>query len=346
MGNRPTTLRPSTDQAAVQYLTPHDQASDDYDTVLDFALAHEKVVGFFGDEGIKSFDSLMENGSLVRAGALPHTLVDLLGPILQSLDGQEYDTTRAALVRALSGTQLELYKPVLSREMVFKVVLALVFGVDVQHDQSELHHQVDAFLQSMRKSLGHADSQAKAQRDKLVESLVVPALNAARNRVAQGKAKSCLVDALVAEKQLDDQVVRAQVFNLFVNGFSGIDSMVINSITAMCVYPDVHGKLVVARDACTAKYSSVEDRWNHLDDLGYIQRFLKEVTRVYVAGTTHVYGRATRSVDVTVSNGKTFELPKGPLATAILDAPTWADASTFNPDRFLKQVHIELPTDN
>ncbi|KAG9401109.1 hypothetical protein AC1031_009867 [Aphanomyces cochlioides] len=42
--------------------------------------------------------------------------------------------------------------------MVFKVVLALVFGVDVQHDQSELHHQVDAFLQSMRKSLGHADS--------------------------------------------------------------------------------------------------------------------------------------------------------------------------------------------
>ncbi|KAH9098988.1 hypothetical protein LEN26_016482 [Aphanomyces euteiches] len=366
MGNRPTTLRPSTDQQApVQYLTPHDQASDDYDTVLDFALAHEKVVGFFGDEGVKSFDGLFDDGSLTRHGALPHGLVDLLGPILQSLDGQEYDTTRAALVRALSGPQLELYKPVvrtiindehhrwaarggvislakLSREMVFKVVLALVFGVDVQHDQSDLHHQVDAFLQSMRQSLGHADSQAKAQRDKLVESLVVPALNAARDRVAQGKAKPCLVDALVAEKQLDDQVVRAQVFNLFVNGFSGIDSMVINSITAMCVYPDVHDKLVAARDAFAAKYSSVEDRWDHLDDLGYIQRFLKEVTRVYVAGTTHVYGRATRSVDVTVSNGKTFELPKGTLATAILDAPTWTDASKFDPDRFLKQEHIEL----
>ncbi|KAG9401110.1 hypothetical protein AC1031_009868 [Aphanomyces cochlioides] len=109
MGNHPTNLRQSPNRAAVQYLSPD---NSDYLSVLDYTLAHENVVGFFGDNGIKSFDSLMENGSLVRAGALPHTLVDLLGPILQSLDGQEYDTTRAALVRALSGTQLELYKPV------------------------------------------------------------------------------------------------------------------------------------------------------------------------------------------------------------------------------------------
>ncbi|KAH9154505.1 hypothetical protein LEN26_003398, partial [Aphanomyces euteiches] len=309
---------------------------------------------------------ILEDGSLTRREALPQGLIDLLGPILQSLDGQEYDTIRAALVRALNGPQLELYKPIvlsvvndehhrwaahggvlplakLSRALVFNVILALVFGADIQHDQSELCAQVDEFVESMRKSFGHADNHAKELREKLIELLVAPALDAARNRLAHRKTKPCIVDVLVAEKQLDGQDLQVQVFNLFVNGFSGVDNMVTNSITAMCVFPNVHDKLVAARDAFVAKYTSVDDRWNHRDDLGYIQRFLKEVSRFYVAKTTHLYGRATRSVQVPVGkNGQTFELSKGMLATAIMDGPTWSDAATFNPDRFLKQEHIEL----
>ncbi|CAK4072557.1 unnamed protein product [Aphanomyces euteiches] len=365
MGNHPTTLRPTTDTAAVQYLSPDNNAPEGYESVLDYAMAHEKVVGFFGDEGVKLFDSLMDDGSLSRHGAMPPGLIDLLGPILQSLDGKEFETTKAALVKALSGSQLEVYKSTirsiindehhrwvarggvislakLSRELVFKVILAIVFGMDVQHDQSELRAQVDEFIQGMHQSLAHVDNGAKKLREKLIESLVAPSLASARNRVAQGKTKPCVVDVLVSERQLDEQVLRVHVFHLFVNGFSGIDSMVVNSITAMCLNPQVHDQLMAARDAFAAKYTSVDDRWNHLDDLGYIQRFLKEVTRFYVEGTTHLYGRATRNVQVVVGKHNSFDLHKGAFATAILDSPTWTNASKFDPDRFLKQEHIEL----
>ncbi|CAK4102251.1 unnamed protein product, partial [Aphanomyces euteiches] len=365
MGNHPTTLERSRDQAAVRYLSQDNQAPEGYESVLDFALAHEKVVGFVGDEGVHLFDGLFDDGSLTRHGALPRGLIDLLGPILQSLDGQEYDATRAALVQALSGPQLDLYKPVIlsvvhdehhrwaarggvisltkvSRELVFKVILSLVFGVDVEHDQSKLCAKVDDFIQAMRKSLGRADNHTKELRDNLIESLVSPALAAARDRLAHGQAKLSIVDALVAEKQFDDQQVRVQVFNLFVNGFGGINRMVVNSITAMCVFPHAHDQLIAARDAFVAKYSTVDDRWNHLDDLGYIQRFLKEVSRFYVGGSTHLYGRTTKNVQVALSNGKKVELSKGVLAAAVLDNAAWDDASTFNPDRFLKQEHVEL----
>ncbi|KAG9401114.1 hypothetical protein AC1031_009872 [Aphanomyces cochlioides] len=317
MGNRATTLRQGTNQAAVRYL--EDEAPESIQTVVDYALTHEKVVGFLGDEGLKLFDSLLEDGSLTRREALPQGLIDLLGPILQSLDGQEYDTIRAALVRALNGPQLELYKPIilsvindehhrwaahggvlplakLSRDLVFKVILALVFGADIQHDQSELCAQVDEFVEGMRKSFGHADYHVKELREKLIELVVAPALDAARNRLAHRKTKPCIVDVLVAERQLEVQDLQVQWRRQLGHEFH-------------------HG----------------------------IQRSLKEVSRFYVAKTVHLYCRATRSVQIPVGkNGQTFKLSKGMLATAIMEGPTWPDAATFNPDRFLKQEHIDL----
>ncbi|RHY84306.1 hypothetical protein DYB31_008191 [Aphanomyces astaci] len=345
-------------------------------SVLEFALSQESVVGFFGVDGVREFDAKFADGSLVRHGSLPHGYVDLLGPILPSLDGQAYDHAHDALRKALSGpSQLNRYKSVLrdivhrehhrwaarggvqslattSADLVFHIFLALLFGMDdTTGDQVKgLHSVVDNFIQGMRKSLGYADRTAVKLRGDLLKTLVDPALARSRDRVAQGVSKACVLDALVADKQLDDHAIRTHMFHVLVTGLSSVESLVVNSITALCVFEEERAKLVQARAEFAAKYPTVDERWSHLDDLGYIHRFLKEVTRYYVAGPNHIYGRATRDVDIATTSPNNdnkeqgvLKLPRGTLCTAVLEATTsWPDAAQFSPNRFLHQEHVEL----
>ncbi|RHY31434.1 hypothetical protein DYB32_003502 [Aphanomyces invadans] len=342
-------------------------------SVLEFAMSQESVVGFFGDDGLGEFDARVADGSFVRKESLPRGYVDVLGPVVPSLDGEAYTRAHAALYKALTGSrQLGLYKPVIreivhrehhrwaarggvqslattSADMVFSIFLAILFGVDdpTGEQVKALHPIVDEFILGLRKSLGHADRGAVKLRDQLIHTLVDPALVRSRDRVARGAAKPCVLDELVAGKQLDDPAIRTHIFYILVTGLSGVESLVVNSITAFCVFEDERDKLVKARAEFAAKYPSIDDRWHHLDDLGYIQRFLKEVTRYYVAGPHHIYGRATRDVNVTTTSPDSKEqtvlkIPRGTLCTAVLEGTAWPDAAQFYPNRYLNQEHVVL----
>ncbi|EQC28008.1 hypothetical protein SDRG_14280 [Saprolegnia diclina VS20] len=344
----------------VMYLDGDRSAMMDGDLfVLEKALATEKVVGFCGPEALKVFDANLRDGTFVRHGALPSGLNELLGAVLPTTDGDAHARKKKLVLAAFSGAQLAAYKPLIrttiqnehakwaahgasmslvanAKVLVFKLSLLLILGLEDNYDNSR--ELLDTYMLALRNSVRRADPAGVRSRDELIRTMINPALATSHDRVHTGKPKPCALDHLVAAGVLSDDDLRAELFHLLCMSLGGLECWVANCITAAASSTDVLAQLTAGRDAFITKYPAEADRWSHLGDLGYVNNYIQEVKRTYVAGPSHMYARATKDTDVRTSEG-TFHVPKGCLVAAALDGTNkhpsvWANPTKFDPSRF------------
>ncbi|OQS07110.1 hypothetical protein THRCLA_00867 [Thraustotheca clavata] len=327
--------------------------------------ANHKMLLDLGPEALKEFDAKLQNGSFVRQGAFPQGLLDLMGPILPTLDGAAHHAKKAAILEALNGVQVEKYKPVIRsmvqkaharwsaqggamslvancKQLAFKLMLVVLLGLENDYDDHRDDHRelLDTYILSLRDSTHRADPDGVRSRQHLLDDMINPALQTSHERLNQNSLKPCVLDFLVSQKKLSDADLRIELFHLLTMGVGGLECWLANCITAAASSPDVLKQLTVARDTYLKKYSNEEDRWRRFDDLGYVNWYIQEVKRVYIAGPSHVYARSTAQVDIVTSDG-TFRVPKGALVAAALDTTNkhpkvWTNPGEFNPNRFNK----------
>ncbi|OQR84821.1 hypothetical protein ACHHYP_12781 [Achlya hypogyna] len=335
--------------------------------LLESAVLSEKIIGFCGPDMLAQYDGQVEAGGIVRAGALPSGIVELLGPILPVLDGNVHAIRKKFVMAAFTEDQLTAYAPtifsivqnehaawaahggsislgLLSKKLVFKVFLAVLFGLtnippieyDTKYDQ--YRDEVDGFIAGISKSATAPDAHAVACKQRLITELIGPAIVASQARVKAGAPRPCVLDALVAGDGLSDAQLRLEGLHMLFAGLGGVQCLVVNSLTVMAKFPDISEKLQEARAAFVTRCPTPADRWRHFDQLGYANQFLLEVKRFYTAGPTQLFGRTATELTFQTPDG-TYSVPKGALAVAGLNATNkhpevWADPSVFNPDRF------------
>ncbi|KAF0698093.1 hypothetical protein As57867_011219, partial [Aphanomyces stellatus] len=325
--------------------------------LIESSLVNQKVAGLTGPEALAQFEARFADGTLVKAGALPPGIADLLGPVLSTIDGDVHARRKAAVLKAFTLPQLAKYAPVIrhivqsehsrwaarggtislacmTKELVFKVVLAVLYGLEGEFD--EYRTMVSDFVDSIRVSATKASADGKDARESFTQAILAPAIKQSKDRVASGQAISCVLDCWVEWKELSDDELNIEGFNHMFAGVGGLSGLATNLITPLVTLPAIRANVFAARDAFLTKYG--DDRWNHLDDLGYINQYILEVKRLFVAGPTQVYGKATTDFDVVTSKG-TFHIPKGTIVSAGLettnrDGDTWSNPDEFNPDRF------------
>ena len=327
--------------------------------LLQQAVASEKVTGFVGNEAVAAFNAKLADGTIVRNGALPQGFVDVVGPVMDSLDGEAYATRRSALEKALGSNQVQQYSTILRKALRDEYAVwaarggsislakeskpvaarALLAMMCVESPTQDSVSAVADFNNKLRQSLAKASPQALETRQRLVDTVIDPTISASRKRVADGHAKGCIMDVLVGQTALKDEEIRAEMLNILVSSLSTLEHVMVNSITAMNVNPSVKDKIYASRDAFAAKYTTVDDRWNNLNSTGYIHRYVKEVARLYGATPTLVTGRATKTTDFTTPKGP-VTLKSGSLATAWVQCQQWPN--TFDPDRFVNQEDATL----
>ncbi|KAF0703821.1 Aste57867_7499 [Aphanomyces stellatus] len=313
----------------------------------------ESVFGMSGNDAVEAFFTKIADGSFKHALPQGHQAIFGLDVFDQS-----------AWTAALTGdAQLASYKPVLrrimetshaqwaarggaislavnSKHMVFHAVLAVLLGLDESdvNDVAAWHADVDAFVSLLRGSPHAPPYKVMTLRDRLQRTVVAPAVAASRARIAATTARPCILDVVVAASpQFDDAELHAHVLYMLVRGLPTIDAAVVNTITAICVFPTEHTKLVAAWAAFLSAYPTANDRWAaHLGDSDYLTRFLKQVKRFY-GGAVHV---ARASVDVTLTNddGNDVTIPVGALA--VVDSSTTPDA--FRPDDCILDCAIDM----
>ncbi|OQS07088.1 hypothetical protein THRCLA_00902, partial [Thraustotheca clavata] len=316
MGNL-TSTRPLGHDCAnhkmVDYLDNDRSAMMDGDLfLLEKAMATEQVIGFWGPEALKEFDAKLQNGSFVRQGAFPQGLLDLMGPILPTLDGAAHHAKKAAILEALNGAQVEKYKPVIRsvvqraharwsaqggsmslvvmcKQLAFKLMLVVLLGLENDYDDHHDDHRelLDTYILSLRDSTRRADPDGVRSRQHLLDDMINPALQTSHERLGQNSLKPCVLDFLVSQKKLSDADLRIELFHLLTMGVGGLECWLANCITAAASSPDVLKQLTLARDTYLKKYSNEEDRWRRFDDLGYVNWYIQEVKRVYIAGPSH-----------------------------------------------------------
>ncbi|ETV93292.1 hypothetical protein H310_12720 [Aphanomyces invadans] len=322
------------------------------------SLVNQKIAGLSGPEALQAFEARLADGSLVKTGALPSGVSDLLGPIMSVLDGEDHHRKKAGIMTAFTPQQLAKYLLVVrriiqteharwaarggvisitasSKELVFKLLLAVLYGIEGDFD--EYRPLVDEFVASIRKSAVKASPEGKAARDTIMNDLVIPAIEAAKVRVAGGTPSPSALDHLVGLNQLADDDLGVEMFHVLFAGFGGLSCLATNLVTPLVTMPDVREKILDARDQFLSKYTG-DTKWDHLEDLGYINQYILEVKRFFVAGPTQSFAKAAVAFDVVTSKG-TFHIPKGCLVAAGLettafDAEVWPNPDNFDPSRF------------
>ncbi|KAF0709808.1 Aste57867_5750 [Aphanomyces stellatus] len=325
-----------------------------------------KIAGLCGPRALAQFNELVASGAIVKSGALPPSLIGLIGPVMSTLENDSHDKRKAALLHALTPVQLARYKPVirrivqaeharwvtlagstislatLSKVMVYQVLMAVVYGVEGGPVDETHINLIDAFEASIAKSLESTDIHGLDCRVQINVQVIGPAIAAARARVATGLAKPCVLDCLVAAGELTIDELTTEGFHMLFAGFGGLSTLATNMITALAVFPDTRAKMFATRTELLAAYPVADDRWVHVDDVAYLNHFVLEVKRFFVAGPTETLGKAAQDIKVTTTNNAsdvTLKIPKGTLILAGLgvtnkDPSVWPEPTKFNPDRF------------
>ncbi|RHY81244.1 hypothetical protein DYB37_012326 [Aphanomyces astaci] len=353
-------------------------ARDHYGDIflVESAFVSTKIAGLCGPEALKEFEAKLQDGSLVKQGAFPPSILALLGPILVTLDGDVHHAKKAALLKALSPAQLDVYKPIIRRIvqtehskwaahggaisfavntkiLVFKVLLAVLYGVEGEFDTYRRY--VDDYVTAIKQSAKVTDEHGVTCRAKFIAEIIVPAIAAAKANQTkrQQQPLNSVLDVLVATGDLnDDDDLQNEMFHFMFAGFGGVSAAATNLITAVCVFPDIRAKVLRARDDFLLQYDGRDESpWNHLDEMGYLNQFVLEVKRYFVAGPTQVYAKAARDVDLVTSTG-VFRIPEGALVMAGLEATnrdpdTWPSPDSFDPARFTQAdvdgIHMTRP---
>ncbi|OQS07093.1 hypothetical protein THRCLA_00897 [Thraustotheca clavata] len=332
--------------------------------LLESAVVHEKIVGFCGPEMLKQYDEKVAQGIIVREGAFPPGIIELLGNILPTLDGEIHDERKVAVMEAFSPDQLQLYKPIIYdiiekdyqlwanqngqisialnvKKMVFKVFLAILYGVtpaDYDNTHDRFRAFVDGYIHAIPKSAKKAHPDGISSKKTILDELIAPAIKESQQRVANSTAIPCVLDVLIAKNQLPLDVIHEEAFHFLFAGLGGVQCLVVNTFTAEIVHSQVAAKLHQSLEAFTATYPNPLE---HLNELGYANHFLTEVTRIYRAGPTQLFTRTTEDIEFTTADG-VFKIPKGALAVAGLEATSthpniWSEPMIFNPDRYAQE---------
>ncbi|OQR84811.1 hypothetical protein ACHHYP_12772 [Achlya hypogyna] len=328
---------------------------------LTFRFEHlvdaEPVTGFCGPDALRAFDNYLATGALVRHDAYPKGVLDLVGSTLATLDGSAFATRQAAFLNALSPAAVQRYKSTVhnivqadhatwaarggtfslanaAKVTTFKVVLAVVLGLDNPEAYTGYRSQIDEYLALLAQTEWRAPADAVTIRSRLLAALIRPAVVAAH---ARATPKSCVVDALVEAGTVSDEDLATELFQLLVHGIPGLEGLVVHSLTAIASVDGVRAHLASARDVYMAKYYGAA-RWDHFDDLGYGNQFLLEVQRTYTASPRQEYARATVDLKVLTPTGTTI-VPKNRLKVGVLeclnkDAKRWPNPTSFDPTRF------------
>ncbi|RHZ00355.1 hypothetical protein DYB26_013728 [Aphanomyces astaci] len=353
-------------------------ARDHYGDIflVESAFVSTKIAGLCGPEALKEFEAKLQDGSLVKQGAFPPSILALLGPILVTLDGDVHHAKKAALLKALSPAQLDVYKPIIRRIvqtehskwaahggaisfavntkiLVFKVLLAVLYGVEGEFDTYRRY--VDDYVTAIKQSAKVTDEHGVTCRAKFIAEIIAPAIAAAKANQTkrQQQPLNSVLDVLVAAGDLtDDDDLQNEMFHFMFAGFGGVSAAATNLITAVCVFPDIRAKVLRARDDFLRQYDGRDESpWNHLDEMGYLNQFVLEVKRFFVAGPTQVYAKAARDLDLVTSTG-VFRIPEGALVMAGLEATnrdpdTWPSPDSFDPARFTQAdadgIHMTRP---
>ncbi|KDO25284.1 hypothetical protein SPRG_09114 [Saprolegnia parasitica CBS 223.65] len=330
-------------------LESRDQYGDLF--LLESHLVSEKIAGFCGPELLAAFDDKLRDGSIVREGAFPPGIVALLGAIMPTIDGEEHHARKAAALEAFTPARLDLYAPLvreivqaehaswaarggaislacLTREMVFRIFLKVLYGVE-RHDANKFRKRPDPHGVSCR--------------TQILDELIRPAIADARARAATKTPAPSVIDCLVTNGKMASDVLETEAFHFLFAGFGGVACLATNILTAVATHPSARKDLLDARAEYVTKYDG-EARWAHFHDLGYVNLFILEVKRFYVAGPTAVFGRAKTDLEIPTKNG-VYKLPKGCLAAAGLEATNrhpdvWTDPNLFNPNRFRDLGHV------
>ncbi|OQS07091.1 hypothetical protein THRCLA_00900 [Thraustotheca clavata] len=326
--------------------------------LLESMVLSGKIAGFCGPELLAAFDAKLADGSIVRENAMPPTIVELLGPILPTLDGDVHHKRKCAVHQVFGPEQLKVYQPVirkiiqtehaawaarggaislsqLTRTMIFHLFLKILYNVDAKDDT--YLHLFDKFIAGLRKSSKTTDREAIVCRKRLLSELIEPAVAAAKARVSNNEPAPCAFDYLVAKNELTDHELVTEGFHFMFAGFGGVQCLATNLITACATHSHVIDKILEVREQYKRKYDA-EAQWSNFQDLGYVNSFILEVKRYYVAGPTQIYGRAAIDLEISTSGG-VYKIPKGCLVAAGLEATNkhpdvWTDPNTFNPNRF------------
>ncbi|EQC28005.1 hypothetical protein SDRG_14277 [Saprolegnia diclina VS20] len=344
-------------------LESRDQFGDLF--LLESHLVSEKIAGFCGPELLAAFDDKLRDGSIVREGAFPPGVLALLGPIMSTIDGEEHDARKAAALEALTPARLDLYAPIireiveaehaswaarggaislacLTRDMVFRIFLKVLYGVE-RHDGNKFRVLLDDFIVSIRRSSKHADPHGVRCRTQILDELIRPAIANAQARASNKTPVPSVIDCLVANGKMTPDVLETEAFHFLFAGFGGVACLATNILTAVATHPSARKDLLDARAEYVTKYDG-DARWAHFHDLGYVNLFILEVKRFYVAGPTAVFGRTKTDLEIPTKNG-VYKLPKGCLAAAGLEATNrhpdvWTDPNLFNPNRFRDLGHV------
>ncbi|OQR84833.1 hypothetical protein ACHHYP_12775 [Achlya hypogyna] len=351
---------------------PREAMAESRDTLgnlflIESAIVSEKIVGFCGPEMLAQYDAQVEAGGIVRDGAFPAGIAELLGPILPALDGEIHAARKAAVMTAFSKEQLALYVPLifgitqkehaawaahggaislalLSKKLVFKVFLAVLYGIETdtpaEYEAKYDHFRdvVDGYIHAIPKSAKAPDADGLRYKARAIDELIAPALAASQARIEAGTPRPCVLDYWVQHSGMQPDDICLEAFHALFAGLGGVQCLVVNTITAMATNPGAAEKLHHTRAEYVLKYHSAEDRSSHFDQLGYANQFLLEVKRFYMAGPSQLFGRTTAELTFQTPDG-TYSVPKGALAVAGLNATNkhpevWADPRVFNPDRF------------
>ncbi|RHY31695.1 hypothetical protein DYB32_003251 [Aphanomyces invadans] len=329
--------------------------------LVESAFVTTRIAGLCGPEALQQFEEKMLEGALVREGAFPPSILALLGPILVTMDGEVHRTKKNALLRAVSPVQLDVYKPIIRRIiqaehskwaahggaisfalntkiLVFKILLAVLYGMEGEFDSFRTY--IEDYVAAIKQSAKTTSAHGVTCRATFIAEILEPAIAAAKarqqvNATSSGPLESVL-DVLVASGELNDDDLKNEGFHIMFAGFGGLSAAATNLITAAVVFPEIRAQVFAARDKYLSKFG--DDRWGHLDDLGYLNKYILEVKRFFLAGPTQVYAKAARDVDLVTSKG-VFHLSKGSLVMAGLEATNhdpdvWAAPNTFDPSRF------------
>ncbi|OQR86005.1 hypothetical protein ACHHYP_11097 [Achlya hypogyna] len=320
---------------------------------LEQLVAAEPVVGFCSPEAIRAFDELIAAGALQRQSAYRKGVQNLVGSTTLTLDGPAFAARQAALLAALSPAAVQTYAPTIraivqadhatwaargglfsladaARTMTFKVFVAVVLGLESPERYTGYRAQLDDYLSYLRVTASVAPPEAVAIRKRLLDTLVRPAITAAR---ARSTPKPSVVDSLVAMGSVAEADLADEIFALLANGLPGLEGLVVHTLTTMASVEGVVANLATARDVYLAKYPGAA-RWQHLDELGYANQFLLEVQRTYGAKPSHAFARATKELSVAGA-----KVPKNRLTAVLLeclnqDPGRWPEPGRFDPSRF------------
>ncbi|KAF7355007.1 hypothetical protein MSAN_01416200 [Mycena sanguinolenta] len=169
-----------------------------------------------------------------------------------------------------------------------------------------------------------------------LNQLVEQPYNFVKHQMATGTAPISFTSTLLEPKQLTEEEefdIKWSSASLYSAGSDTTVSAVYAFFLAMALYPAVQAKAQAEIDAVVGndRLPTFADR----EDLPYVDALVKEVLRWHSVTPTGVMRRAMRE---DVYEG--YLIPKGALILTNIhrithDARTYADPTTFNPDRFI-----------